>query len=163
MSRAQVTFPFIPKSNAYLRRGMFWPVTLDDGKFAAGVVLGVPRPVDPHQPSNSRIFVAGLLDWLGPSVPTERDLAGAAVLDWGTAHVKSISLTSDGTGILGAVPTEFNGVAMVSHRAGGTVAVYVNGEFARPATVDEAQTMPVFGTWGLVYLRGRARFLLAAD
>lgn len=159
---AQLTYPFMPKSNAYLEPGMFWPVALEGGQFASGVVLGVPKRPDPHQPANSRIFVAGLLDWLGSSSPSEDDLQTAQLLDWGTAHVRSIDLTSGEVGIVGRLGKPLNSIAKVSHRFGGTVAVYVNGEFSRAASKDEAREMDVFGTWGLVYIRARAAHVLGA-
>jgi len=37
----------------------------------------------------------------------------------------------------------------VTHRGGGTVMVYEGATPLRPATREEAATMPVFSTWGL--------------
>ena len=58
-------YPFVPKSNAYLRAGQFWAVPLSDGRFGCGRVLDVPKSGDLHVPANSRMFLAGLLDWVG--------------------------------------------------------------------------------------------------
>ena len=149
-------FPYNPKSTARLRSGMFWPIVLTDGAFAAGVVLGVPRAGDPHLPTSSRIFVAGLLDWFSGESPTPEDLGSAQLVTWGAAHVKSIDVTSAGAGVTGATLAELNGVEMVSHRGGGDVAVYVNGMFDRSATARDIQTLPGFGTWGLGFVQALA-------
>lgn len=41
------------------------------------------------------------------------------------------------------------GLREVTHRGGGTVMVYEGVIPLRPATGEEAATMPVFSTWGL--------------
>jgi hypothetical protein len=41
------------------------------------------------------------------------------------------------------------GLREVTHRGGGTVMVYEGATPLRPATREEAATMPVFSTWGL--------------
>ncbi len=106
--------------------------------------------------------MAGLVDWFGIAAPAVDDLVGARLITWGTAHVKSISATSDGVGLTGAASTDWNGVAMVSHRGGGQVAVYVNGAMRGPATASEAMDMPVLATWGLTFVRALAERRLAA-
>jgi len=56
---------------------------------SAGRALHVPGKADP-EPSlylNTRIFLAGLMDWSGSGPPTSQDLAGCAILAQGSMHV----------------------------------------------------------------------------
>src|SRR5262249_10570900 len=38
---AEPTYPFVPRSTAYLRPGQFWAIPLSDGRFACGRVLAL--------------------------------------------------------------------------------------------------------------------------
>ncbi len=80
-----IAYPLEPKSIAYLRAGQFWAVPLSDGRFGCGRVLYVPSPSDP-QPSlylNTRIFLAGLMEWSGSEPPTAQAIAGCKLLEQG--------------------------------------------------------------------------------
>jgi hypothetical protein len=146
-------YPFVPKSNAYLRAGQFWAVPLSDGRFACARVLDVARTPDLHVPANSRMFLAGLLDWVSPQPPTTESIAGARPIEQGFAHIKAI-LTTGGE-VLGwrdlatdaIVPDRWR-----SHVAGGTVWLYEGARRLRPAT-DDDRDLPVMGTWGYSVLR----------
>ena len=47
--------------------------------------------------SGSRVLLTvGLLDWCEPVPPTSESIAGTAVLDVGSAHVKTIAMTGGG-------------------------------------------------------------------
>jgi hypothetical protein len=146
-----ITYPFEPKSIAYLRAGQFWAVPLSDGRFGCGRVLHVPSPSGP-QPSlylNTRIFLAGLMDWSGDEPPTAQAIAGCKLLEQGRVHVAAI--TDTGSKILGQRDLELDGLSgllEVSHRGGGTVWLYEGGKCLRPATAQERQSLPVMSVWG---------------
>ena len=146
-----ITYPFEAKSIAYLRAGQFWAVPLSDGRFGCGRVLYVPSPSDP-EPSlylNTRIFLAGLMDWSGYEPPTAQSIAGCKLLEQGRAHVTAI--TDTGSKILGQRDLGLDGLSgllQVSHRGGGTVWLYEGGKRLRAATRQEQQTLPVMSVWG---------------
>lgn len=153
-------YPLQPRSNAYLEPGQFWSVQLRDGRYAAGMVLTVPtEKTHPHMLANTRSFVAGLLDWVGTEPPTAEALAEAPLLHWGEAHVQSIA--EAGSPLLGKVgpDTPSNTLCAVSHRAGGMVGLYCNGDYIRPATREEARSLPLIGTWSLTFLRAVAELV----
>ena len=95
------TYPFRPKSTTHLAPGQFWAIPLSAGGFACGRVLA-------HLSSGGevdrRLFLAGLMDWSGPSLPTARSLRNSRVLAFAAAHIKAI-LENGGT-ILGISPLE---------------------------------------------------------
>ncbi|GAA3552309.1 immunity 26/phosphotriesterase HocA family protein [Microlunatus spumicola] len=156
-NRADKPVPFVPRSNASLLTGQFWPIPLDNGLFAAGVVLGVPSEVTlPQHAGSRRLFVAGLLDWHGPDLPDAHVLEGTALRGCGTAHVTSIELTSAGRGIVGRLVTVPSGLAYLSHRAGPGVQVLINGRPDHAASAEEREQLEVWGTWGLTYVQGLA-------
>lgn len=91
-------YPFIPKSTAHIRAGDFWAIPLRRGGwFACGRVLYV-------WPQGRVHVVIGLLDWCEPELPTADTVAGAEVLAFGHAHIKSIKLT--GGPLLGNYPLQ---------------------------------------------------------
>jgi len=147
----QVRYPFEPRSIAQLLAGQFWAVPLSDGRYACGRVLHVPRKADP-EPSlylNTRIFLAGLMDWSGSGPPTSEAIAGCGILAQGRMHVAAISDTP--SVILGRRDLELDGLTglrEVSHRGGGTVWLCQGGQRLRPATADECRTLPVMSVWG---------------
>ncbi|MEA2900950.1 MAG: hypothetical protein QOH36_837 [Actinomycetota bacterium] len=142
-------YPFEPKSNAYLLPGQFWGVPLSDGRWACGRVLGIKRESDDYFPGNSRTFLAALMDWEGDDLPTPIDIAGRYVVAQGWAHV--LTIQKNGRSILGHRDLALDGIRglrQVTHRGGGTVMLYEGATPLRPATREEAVTMPVFSTWG---------------
>jgi hypothetical protein len=143
-------YPFEPKSNVHLLPGQFWGVPLSDGRWACGRVLAVKTQADVYFPENSRMFLAALMRWQGDEPPTAGAIAGRQVLAQGWAHVRSIQL--NGKAILGCRDLGLDGIRglrEVTHRGGGTVMLYEGATPLRPATRDEAATLPVFSTWGL--------------
>jgi Immunity protein 26 len=161
VAASEPRYPFVPKSNASLRAGQFWAVPLSDGRFACGRVLDVPRGGDLHVPANSRMLLAGLLDWVDQQPPTTESIAGAQLIDQGFAHIKAI-LTTGGE-VLGwrdlaadeIVPHRWR-----SHVAGGTVWLYEGAHRLRPSTNDD-RDLPVMGTWGysVLWLLAEQRFV----
>jgi len=140
-------YPFEPKSIAHLVPGQFWGVPLSDGRWACGRVLAVKAESDAYFPGNRRTFLAALMDWEGDQPPTPEGIAGGRVVAQGWAHVRTIQL--NGRLILGCRDLRLDGIRglrEVTHRGGGTVMVYEGPAALRPATREEAATMPVFST-----------------
>jgi hypothetical protein len=143
-------YPFEPRSNAHLVPGQFWGVPLSDGRWACGRVLGVKTESDAYFPGNSRTFLAALMSWDSDEPPAAGAIAGRQVLAQGWAHVRTIQ--RNGRVILGCHDLGLDGIRglrEVTHRLGGTVMLYEGASPLRPATREEADTMPVFSTWGL--------------
>jgi hypothetical protein len=141
-------YPFVPKSNRFLAPGQYWAVPLSDGRFGCGRVLDVPPSGDLHVPANARMFLAGLLDWVGPQPPTDQSIVGAGLIAQGFAHIKTI-LTTGGE-VLGWRDLEADGIVPApwrSHEAGGTVWIYEGARRVRPATADD-RDLPLMSTWG---------------
>jgi len=95
----RIGYPFEPKSIARLQAGQFWAVPLSDGRHACGRVLHVPGNADGLY-LNSRVFLAGHMDWSGSGPPTSEDIAGCGILAQGRMHVAAIRDT--GSPIIGA-------------------------------------------------------------
>ena len=99
----EVEYPFRPKSNRYLKAGQFWAVPLSDGRFACGRVMDPTSQISPRV-----MFVAGLMDWVGDTAPTEQNLVGRRVLAQGHAHIKTI--TEIGGQVLGCRALDMDGL-----------------------------------------------------
>lgn len=141
-------YPFEPRSTAHLRSGQFWAIPLSDGRFACGRVLDVPKVPDPLIPVSSRIFLAGLLDWVSAAVPAEPTIAGAPLLEQGFAHVKAIRET--GGAVLGIRPLHDDGIEPRLWLTSGLASqawVYRGAEPVRHASLNDAG-LPVLGVWG---------------
>jgi hypothetical protein len=147
------SYPFEPKSNTWLEPGQFWGVPLSDARYACGRVLAVPNEGEPDPmlwtDGDSRMFLAGLMDWVGDDPPTADSIAGASLLEQGRANVKTIR--HNGRLVLGHRDLALDnivGLREVSHRAGGVVYLYEGARRLRPATREEAESLPVMSTWG---------------
>ena len=150
---AAPVYPFEPKSNAYLLPGQFWGVPLSDGRWACGRVLAIKKEPDNYFPGNSRTFLAALADWEGDEPPTADGISGREVVAQGWAHV--LTIQKNGRLILGHRDLALDGIRglrQVTHRGGGTVMLYEGATPLRPATGEEAATMPVFSTWGFAVI-----------
>jgi hypothetical protein len=123
-------YPFVPKTNANLAPGQFWSIPLSDGRFACGRVLAIDRGATYGART---AFVGGLLDWVGTERPSSDSIAGKAVLEVGTAHVRVIA--ESGGAVLGERALELDGISV-------------------PADVRSA--------WGLRYPALRAEHLFVA-
>jgi hypothetical protein len=113
-------------------------------------VLAVKAESDAYFPGNSRTFLAALMHWDGDERATAEGIAGRQVLGQGWAHVRSIQ--RNGRVILGCRDLGLDGIRglrEVTHRGGGTMMLYEGATALRPATRDEAASLPVFSTWGL--------------
>lgn len=149
---AGVTYPFEPKSNKHLRPGQFWSVPLSDGRFACGRVLSVPRDADAFVPASTRLFLAGLLDWVGEEPPSAENIAGSTLLRQGFAHVRTVRET--GGSVLGYRALDLDGIEPYlwrTHGAGRDVWIYWGVHPVRPATEADA-SLPIMSTWGFNYI-----------
>ena len=98
MSDEKIRYPFVPKSNKFLRPGQFWSIRLSNGTFAAGRVMAVPA----FGPKDRTGVVVALMDWSGDHEPTANDLAGRGVLDQAKTRFEAIS--KNGAQVLGLRP-----------------------------------------------------------
>lgn len=89
-------FPFVPKSTAHLQQGHYWCFPLSNGNYACGLVLA--RAVIGGKLQRS-MFLGGLLDWSGSSLPPPAEQKDAKLLEYGFMHVKAIEL--NGMEVLG--------------------------------------------------------------
>lgn len=88
MPRNKANYPFVPKSTAYLVPGQFWSIPLPDGRHARGRVLELACKDGKR---DARLFLAGLMDWVGDLEPEVDDFAGSKILEHGQVHVKTIN------------------------------------------------------------------------
>jgi len=153
-SRASVkhrVFPFEAKSTRYLLPGDFWAIPLRDRSFACGRVIQLQEREDGSL--DSRLFLAGLLDWVGDMPPTSATIVGCLTVIQGQAHVRTIQ-TSGGV-ILGHRPLADDGIEpalMLSHTAGPDVMLQRGFVTLRPASEQERSTLPVFPTFGFSFM-----------
>jgi hypothetical protein len=143
-------YPHVPRSTATLTPGQYWGIRLPSGRWACGRVL---QKQATSGTGSRTLFLAGLMQWVGKSPPTEDSIARAPLLDQAQAHVKTILET--GPEILGYRALERDGIEPrleVSHRRGGTVWLQRGYERLRRATGEEAATLPVFSTWGYGFI-----------
>jgi hypothetical protein len=101
----RVRFPYIPKSTAGLQPGDFWSIPLAGERYACGRVLAAAHA---SHPGSTRLFLAGLLEWLGEMPPTAESIAGRGVLAAGLLHVKSVA--ECGGEMLGTRPLEADAI-----------------------------------------------------
>jgi hypothetical protein len=143
MKTAKVRYPFVPKSTAYLLPGQFWSIPLTNGRFACGRVLELHR-------KQSRMFLAGLLNWSADTPPTSESIAGSQSLDQGEVHICTIG--ENGGEILGWRSLEDDAIEPWLFLSQGMVlrgcSVQQGYRYLRPATVEDGQRYPVFSTWG---------------
>ena len=88
----KMKYPFVPKSTAHLCPGQFWPIQLPSGRCACGRVLHL---LSTNGKKETRLFLAGVMDWSGNQPPTPIDIQDARVVETRAAHIKTI-LESNG-------------------------------------------------------------------
>jgi hypothetical protein len=141
-----ISYPFIPRSTAYLESGQFWSIPMSNGRFACGRVLQL-RVRDGKR--DRRELLAGLLEWAGDNPPSFLSIAGARVLTEGAVHVKTIG--QNGGAVLGYRPLELDALEpglSIEHWSGSTFALLKGFEVMRTATLEERLSLPTFSTWG---------------
>lgn len=127
-----------------MRIGQFWSIPLAGRYFARGRVLQF-KELDGKP--DSRIFLAGLLDWIGDGPPTAESISGVSLFAHGAAHVKTISANRGQ--ILGCRDLGLDDITIpftLSERSGSRL---VQGfHVVGSATPQQPQTLPAFSTWG---------------
>jgi hypothetical protein len=137
--------PLIPKSNASLRSGDYWPVELVDGTFACGVVLQLP----PEGRPGSRIhFFGGLIDWHGTKLPDPSELLSRSILRQGVMRFQSISEGQIGVlGNLDPLPDSWTPTSSIN----GNV-IQRGYDVVRSYRTSDLNRLPTFSWWGIDYL-----------
>ena len=133
--------------------GQFWGIPLLNGTYACGRVIQVhPKGVV----GACVMFLAGLLDWNSSNLPTSDSIAGAACIEQGDAHLKTI--LENGREILGCRPLEKDGIEPWVFRG----ASFWRNSFVqrglidiRPQTPDD-DDLPVLHGWGYKVISIRA-------
>jgi hypothetical protein len=93
---ADLAYPFVPKSTRSLKRGQFWSLPLGNAGFGAACVVG---SLLQQGKRSQRTFIAGVINWVGPTPPTAHELRGCQVVEFAFAHIKAI--TESGGCVLG--------------------------------------------------------------
>jgi hypothetical protein len=148
------SYPFEPKSTRSLTPGDFWPVPLEDGRFACGRVL---QTTGDHLPTPTRTFFGALHGWLGMAPPTADDLVGSPLVAFGIMHVRAIVRV--GGRVLGNRALEQDGIElplMLDAHGGPTTKVVRGAQTVRSARRDEWGRLPVLGYWGYDFIAALA-------
>lgn len=147
-------YPLRPTSTRSLAPGQFWALPLRDGWFGCGRVLDLPRGGIPGQRT---MFLAGLIDWFGTEPPRAMDIAGAALLEAGSAHIKTIQET--GGVILGQRPLEADAVVLPRYvdAPGPGPGVYDGLRWVGAATAEEMRELPTCEVWGYRMIQIKAQ------
>jgi hypothetical protein len=145
MAGKRPDYPFVPKSTKWLLAGQFWALPLSDGTFGCARVIQVPTP---DSGLGRVLFLAGVLDWHSPKLPTAESIAAAVCLRQGQAHIKAI--TETGGEILGIRELAIDGIEPWLFRgAHGWLnsQVYRGVQPVRPQRPTDNR-LPVLSTWG---------------
>ncbi|MEP5837470.1 MAG: Imm26 family immunity protein [Marinobacter sp.] len=85
-----IDYPYIPKSTSHIEQGQYWAVPLEGGGYGCGVVLA---KISNQGKTDTRLFLAGVLNWFGESHPTIESISNSSVIEHGAAHIKSVTET----------------------------------------------------------------------
>jgi len=123
--------------------GQFWSIPLADTYYACGRVLQFDEQGGKR---HSRIFLAGLLDWIDQSPPSSESIRGTRLFAHGAAHVKTI--TANRGQILGCRELDLDDIE-IPYTLDGTDGPNVCQGFRiiRAAT-EQDLTLPIFSNWG---------------
>lgn len=153
-------FPFSPKSAASLKLGDFWPIKLDDGRYACGRVIGWwPKDYKGHKKG----FLGGLLNWCSDSEPTFESIAKATVIIQGGTDTNS--LAAIGSQIVGNRPLELDNInaeIFIEYPDNKTAYIYHGLEPIRPAKGSEIEKYQTVNIFGRLYLQARANHEFSA-
>ena len=151
------SYPFRPKSSTNLRPGDFWALPLKNGKYGCGRVIALKEQ---GQTGSRSMLLAGLMNWVGHSLPTTAAIAGCRTHAQGQVHLRCIWET--GGEILGNRPLIEDNIepALFLSESPGQNCMLMQGYgVVRPATSDEQLQLPVFPTWGYLIIQGKAQAL----
>lgn len=147
MAGRAIKYPFIPKSTVDLAPGQFWSFPLLGKRFACGRVLQLRYKSDGKQ--DSKVFLAGLLNWVDSSPPTYESIANCSLLAHGGAHIKAI--TENAGEVLGLRPLELDQLEIpltLSQRAAQGCQLQRGFNLIGPASREQIEALEVFSTWG---------------
>ncbi len=106
------------------------------------------------------MLLAGLMNWVGNSLPTAREIAGRGTVAQGQIHLRSIWGT--GGEILGNRPLAEDNIEadhFLSESPGRNCMLMRGYELVRPASAEEQRNLPVFSTWGYLVIQVKAKAL----
>jgi hypothetical protein len=142
----KITYPFVPRSRAYLQPGQFWSLPLSGHRFACGRILQLHPGKGTKE---SRRFLAALLDWCGTLPPTAHAIAGCGAISQGLMHLASIGETH--SEILGWRDLDLDGLrpGWFLDQAPGPYTNLLCGLYRRRrADPEEMLDTPVLPEWG---------------
>ena len=70
--------------------GQYWSIPVSGGRFGCGVVLTL---IDREGKADPRMFLAGLLEWIGDAPPVPTEIANRPIVAKRFAHIKMIQMT----------------------------------------------------------------------
>ena len=149
-----IEYPFTPKSTAYLESGQFWMFGLSNGLKACGLVLQLKIL---NGARDSRMFLAGLLDWTGTELPAMEILEKHALIAHGQAHVKTIS--ENGGVVAGKIGIENSSLTIpltLDESPNQNCRLRKGFDFLGVATAEQQQSLESFKTWGYGTIKVRA-------
>jgi hypothetical protein len=149
-----VAYPYVPKTTRDLKPGDYWEIPLDGGGYACGRV--VQLSIDPQTGRRDRVsFLAGLMDWFGLEMPTERILAKKRIVEQGNVHVKTIRET--GGMIRGNRSLALDGLSPWIFRTAEYGRTIQCGYYElRDFDADIDSDLPVIGSWGYCHIKDLA-------
>ena len=157
----EVAYPFIPKSNARLKPGHFWPIKLSNEKYACGIILDVPKERGLYK---TKVFYAGLLDWVGSSKPTVESLEASPLttLDQGHVHIKTILAFNEAIeGYIDLAKTNLQIELVVDCMYYAPSSKVLKGyEVVRKATMQDHENLKNTSAWGYAVINISADRLL---
>jgi hypothetical protein len=107
------------------------------------------------------MLIAGLMNWVGDSLPTSAGLAGRTTVAQGQIHLRCIWET--GGEVLGNRPLTQERIEadlFLSESPGANCMLMQGYELIRRATAEEQRELPVFSTWGYLVIQGKAQALV---
>jgi hypothetical protein len=149
----KIIYPFVPKSNAGLVPGQFWSIPLSNGRFACGRVIQL-LPESTKYPGSTKIFLAGLMDWIGNEPPTEQTIAGHKTTAQAAAHI--VTILDNGGKIdgwrdlsLDEISTNYSLSQSMASPAQNVVQGFIT---LRPANQLDAN-LDTFSSWGRGFIK----------
>jgi hypothetical protein len=82
--------PFKPKSTTYMTPGQYWSIPISNDRFGCGIVLSL---IDRIGTVDGRMFLAGLIEWIGDSAPVPMEIANRPISAKRFAHINMILMT----------------------------------------------------------------------
>ncbi|MEZ4278487.1 MAG: hypothetical protein R3F21_02580 [Myxococcota bacterium] len=138
-------FPFVPKSIKSLEPGDFFPVCLEDGRYACGRVLQLSGD---ELPTKTRSFFEACTTGLEPVNRQKPMLLKRRCWNW-SKHVRAIQ--GVGAGVIGNVPLSpgLDEIPILLDSMGGPAACVLKGVVTlRPARRDEWGKLSVLRVLG---------------